>query len=117
MPTRIKCWLVMLLFSLIGFGPLSLTCLIGIYVVLVRPAWFIRVARDLYLRPNNSVMNEKMLPGPAGNLLIRSKAFISLIMLLILDIAPVPITGIIGLTVVVSRPFWFIELVEQIYAH
>ena len=117
MTTRIKCLLIMLLFSLIGFGPLSLTCLIGIYVVLVRPAWFIRVARDLYLRPNDSVMNEKMLPGPSGNFVIRGKAFISLIMLLILDIAPLPITGIIGLIVVLSRPVWFIELVQQIYAH
>ena len=117
MPTRIKCLLVMLLFSLIGFGPLSLTCLIGIYVVLVRPAWFIRVARNLYLRPNVSVKSENMPSVPAGNFLVRGKAFINLVMLLILDIAPLPIAGIIGLTVVLFRPVWFIELVEQIYAH
>ena len=36
--------------------------------------------------------------------------------LLLLDIAPVPVTGAIGLSVVLLRPPWFLELVEAIYA-
>ena len=35
---------------------------------------------------------------------------------LLLDIAPVPVTGTIGLSVVLLRPPWFLELVEAIYA-
>ncbi|MBS1213377.1 MAG: uncharacterized protein H6R26_1994, partial [Proteobacteria bacterium] len=46
--TRIKCLLVLIALSIIGFGPLSLTCLIGLYVVIARPRWFLKVVHGLY---------------------------------------------------------------------
>ncbi|MDD5036948.1 MAG: hypothetical protein PHE55_19655 [Methylococcaceae bacterium] len=50
--------------------------------------------------------------GTAG---IRLKCFLCLLVLLVLDIAPVPVTGSIGLYVVITRPHWFKALVEKIY--
>jgi hypothetical protein len=45
----------------------------------------------------------------------RIKTFLSLLVLLVLDIAPIPVAGSIGLYVVVARPCWFKTLVEKIY--
>ncbi len=115
MHTQIKCLMVMILLSLIGFGPISLTCLIGLYVVIARPAWFLRVARNLYLRSDSPAKSANA-TDYSNSVYPRIKAFLSLIALLILDIAPVPVTGFIGLIVVISRPPWFKNLVEGIYA-
>ena len=38
-----------------------------------------------------------------------------LLALLLLDIAPVPITGAIGLYVIAVRPVWFQQVVQKIY--
>jgi hypothetical protein len=116
MHTQIKCLMAMILLSLIGFGPISLTCLIGLYVVIARPAWFLRVARNLYLRSDSSATASANTTGYSNSGYPRIKAFLSLVALLILDIAPVPVTGFIGLIVVISRPPWFKNLVEGIYA-
>ena len=118
MHTQIKCLMVMILLSLIGFGPISLTCLIGLYVVIARPAWFIRVARNLYLRSDSPATESTNTntTDSSHSIYPRIKAFLSLVTLLILDIAPVPVTGFIGLIVVISRPPWFKNLVEGIYA-
>ncbi len=116
MHTQIKCLMVMILLSFIGLGPISLTCLIGLYVVIARPAWLLRVTRNLYQRSNSPGLESADGSASSNSLYPRIKAFISLVTLLILDIAPVPVTGFIGLSVVISRPPWFKNLVEGIYA-
>ncbi len=116
MHTQIKCLMVMILLSLIGFGPISLTCLIGLYVVIARPDWFLLVARNLYIRSDSPATQSANATDYSNSVYPRIKAFLSLIALLILDIAPVPVTGFIGLIVVISRPPWFKNLVEGIYA-
>lgn len=115
--TRIKSFLVFLVFSIIGFGPVSLTCLIGMYIVIRRPPWFHEVVRNLY--HDNSTGPELYPPrqrqidlAPSA---IRVKCFLSLVFLLVLDIAPVPVAGSIGLYIVIMRPHWFKALVENIY--
>ena len=45
----------------------------------------------------------------------RIKAAIVLIALMMMSIVPVPITSTIGLYVVIFRPLWFKQLVENIY--
>lgn len=45
----------------------------------------------------------------------RFSCVLALILLSILEIAPVPILGLLGLYIVLLRPRWFLELVEKIY--
>lgn len=47
--------------------------------------------------------------------MVRVKTAVVLLTLLILDIAPVPVTGTIGLFVILTRPAWFERLVYAIY--
>lgn len=46
----------------------------------------------------------------------RITCIIVLIVLVLIEIGPIPVTGMIGLYVVIFRPFWFKELVDRIYA-
>jgi len=46
--TQIKCLSVFAIFAIIGFGPISSGCLIGMYVVLFRPLWFWTLIVTLY---------------------------------------------------------------------
>jgi hypothetical protein len=115
--TQVGSFLVLTVLAIIGFGPLSLTCLIGMFIVLRRPKWFYRVVGDLYRGTacgpvDHSVQQQK---HGSETTMTRIKCFLCLVILLILDIAPVPVTGSIGLYVVVARPCWFKTLVEKIY--
>lgn len=114
--TQLKCLLVMLVFTLIGFGPLSPTCLIGLYVVIARPLWFYAGVQNLYRDLDGQAHRPLASPAncAAANL-ARRKASVWLLILLVLDIAPVPVTGTIGLYVVLARPKWFKALVETVY--
>lgn len=47
---RIKIILAMLLLTIIEIGPFPITALIGLYVALFRPRWFINLVDDLYNR-------------------------------------------------------------------
>ncbi|MGR9053905.1 MAG: hypothetical protein ACU84J_14765 [Gammaproteobacteria bacterium] len=46
----------------------------------------------------------------------RIKCTAVLLLLFLIDIGPVPVTAMLGLFIVVFRPRWFKELVDQIYA-
>ena len=48
-PAQLKCILVFSLFAIIGFGPISPGCLIGMYIVVKRPRWFIDLTDNLYI--------------------------------------------------------------------
>lgn len=116
--TQIKCLIVMSMLALIGFGPLSLTCLIGMSVVIWRPQWFYVVVHNLYRDQNDEETPHSLMARvhPVGaSIVARIKTFLCLLILLLLDIAPVPVTGAIGLYVVITRPKWFLFLVETIY--
>jgi len=115
MHTQFKCLAMMMPLVILGFGPLSITCLIGFYVVLARPIWFLTLVRNLYWR--TSAVNPQVARQQSGNsFAARVKVSLSLLVLLILDIAPVPVTGVLGLFVIITRPPWFAELIEAIYA-
>ena len=96
-----------------GFGPLSFTCLIGFYIVMVRPFWFINGVLAMYDVPED---RRDIHPGtwPLA-LAARIEAGLLLLVLLILDIAPVPVTGAIGLYVILARPVWFVRLAYTVY--
>jgi hypothetical protein len=47
---RIKIILTMLLLTIVEVGPFPITALIGLYIALFRPRWFINLVDDLYNR-------------------------------------------------------------------
>ncbi|MFZ2313813.1 MAG: hypothetical protein WAV82_14480 [Methylobacter sp.] len=51
----------------------------------------------------------------AHNLVVRIKCILSLLILMVIDIIPVPVIATIGLFIVIFRPRWFIELVDALY--
>lgn len=106
--TQIKCLSVFAIFAIIGFGPISVTCLIGMYVVLMRPQWFWELICNLYAK--------LPLPQPVKHIHhARIKCFLSLVGLFIIDIAPVPVNSVIAIIIVLSRPMWFYSLAANIY--
>ena len=46
----------------------------------------------------------------------RLKCFLALILLMIADIIPIPILGLICMFILLFRPPWFKEMVDAIYA-
>jgi hypothetical protein len=52
MGLRIKLLIVLVLLTVLGIGPMPVTSVIGIYVVLFRPAWFKRMVLRLYEDPD-----------------------------------------------------------------
>ncbi|MGX2030738.1 hypothetical protein [Methylocaldum gracile] len=115
--TQIKSFLFLTVLAIIGFGPLSLTCLIGLFIVVRRPERFYQVVENLYR--GTACGSIDCAPGQHGHgseaRKARIKSFLCLFILLVLDIAPVPVAGSIGLYVVLIRPCWFKTLVERIY--
>ena len=108
--TQIKCLLVFCLFLIIGFGPISEVCLIGFYVLIERPIGFLQLIRSVYADKNPNPPQ----PGKHPNI-TRLKCFLSLLILFILDIAPVPVTSAIGVVILLGRPLWFYKMVETVY--
>lgn len=51
--TRIKCLIVLILFTLLGIGPMPITSVVGIYVVLTRPRWFKALVERIYLNQSD----------------------------------------------------------------
>lgn len=113
--TRINCLIVMLVLAIIGFGPVSLTCLIGFYVIAARPRWFLDTTRGLYrdkISRSEGAVRPLITPSSGA---ARVKTALALLLLLMLDIAPIPVTGMVGLYIVLARPMWFMDLVRKIY--
>ncbi len=52
MSLRIKLLAVLALLTVLGIGPMPVTSIIGIYIVLYRPAWFKRLVLNLYDEPD-----------------------------------------------------------------
>lgn len=113
-PTQVKCLFVFAIFALIGFGPLSPTCLIGFYIVIERPQWFFNLVGNLYER-QPPLQNRVSPNAEKQTRRTRIKCFLSLLTLLILDIAPIPVTALIAFPVILNRPLWFVRVVASVY--
>lgn len=109
--TRINCLLAFCVFAIIGFGPVSVVCLIGFYVLSVRPPWFLHVTRKVYA----DIVPSPPVPGRHPTV-ARIKCFLCLLILFILDIAPVPVTSGVGFIILLARPLWFYVMVETVYS-
>ena len=110
--SQIKCLAVFSLFAIIGFGPVSPGCLIGMYVVALRPRWFRTLIENVYASATALVS-----PTYTAEQIKQSriKCFLSLLGLFIVDIAPVPVTPVVAFGIILSRPQWFYRLVNSIY--
>ncbi len=51
----------------------------------------------------------------AHNLTVRIKCIVVLLILMVIEIGPIPIFAVVGLFIVLFRPRWFIELVDTLY--
>ena len=105
---QLKLSLTFSVFAIIGFGPVSPGCLIGIYIVIFRPSWFWRLIQALYL----GIPFED--DGEVDRL-IRLKTLTVLITLLIIDILPYPVTPAIAFPIIFLRPAWFFRVVHDVY--
>jgi hypothetical protein len=113
--SQIKCLAVFSLFAIIGFGPVSPGCLIGMYVVALRPRWFRTLIENMYA---NSSPAACVSPTYTAEQIKQSriKCFLSLLGLFIVDIAPVPVTPVVAFVIILSRPQWFYRMVHRIYS-
>jgi hypothetical protein len=46
----------------------------------------------------------------------RIKYIIILLLLMVIDIAPAPVLGLIALSILLFRPLWFKEMVDRLYS-
>ncbi len=49
------------------------------------------------------------------NLFVRTLIIVTMILLTILEIGPIPITAMLGLYIALFRPLWFINLMDTLY--
>lgn len=107
---QLKCLSVFAIFAIIGFGPISPGCLIGTYVVVMRPAWFLSLVGRVYNHPKHAGFVTARQTRAA-----RIKSFLTLLALFIIDIAPVPVTPVIAFAIILTRPLWFYHAVISVY--
>ena len=112
---QIKCLSVFAVFAIIGFGPISPGCLIGMVVVLMRPKWFLALTLAIY-RTHCGKSRLEDLDNSTYVENARIKVFCSLVTLFLIDIAPVPVTPVIAFCVILMRPLWFYSLVISVYS-
>jgi hypothetical protein len=108
---QIKCLAVFAVFGVIGFGPISPGCLIGMYCVIMRPPWLLELVQQLYA--GRVTLSEGYVVPNVTQL--RIKCFLSLLTLFIIDILPVPVTPVIAYCIILIRPVWFYQVVTGIY--
>lgn len=106
---QLKCLAVFSIFAIIGFGPVSLGCLIGMYVVIKRPTWFMELIDAMY------EVSEKVTVENSNLSSYRLKVFLTIFILFLIDIAPVPVTPVIAFIIILSRPKWFYRIVMNVY--
>ena len=112
---QIKCSSVFAVFAIIGFGPISPGCLIGMVVVLMRPKWFLALTLAIY-RTHCGKSRLEDLDNSTYVENARIKVFCSLGTLFLIDIAPVPVTPVIAFCIILMRPLWFYSLVISVYS-
>lgn len=108
---QLKTLAVFSIFAIIGFGPVSPGCLIGMFIVVARPQWFLDLVVAIYEQTPEQIADIQL--NRHG---IRLKAFACLLSLFIIDIAPVPVTPVVAFFIIVSRPKWFLNVVLNVYA-
>ena len=112
---QIKCLSVFAIFAVIGFGPISPGCLIGMVIVLIRPKWFLALTLAMYqIKPRLKYKDALNAITYVEN--TRIKAFLSLLTLFLIDIAPVPVTPVIAYGIILVRPLWFYYWVVSVYS-
>ncbi|WP_305909331.1 hypothetical protein Q9L42_005985 [Methylomarinum sp. Ch1-1] len=50
-----------------------------------------------------------------NHLVSRFKYIIIFLLLMLIDVSPIPVTALIGLYVVLFRPRWFMQMIDNIY--
>ena len=50
---RIKCAIVFIIFMIFSIGPIPITSMIGLFVVIFRPTWFKKLVDNIYADKSN----------------------------------------------------------------
>jgi len=100
-------------FLIIGFGPVSPTCLIGFFIVLFRPVWFKQVTMSLY--QDKPYVREEFAVSEQETKQARKHLFYGFLILFITDIMPIPVTAPIAIMIVLTRPEWFFRMMVRVY--
>lgn len=108
---QVKCLAVFAIFAVIGFGPISPGCLIGLYIIWKRPKWFKSLVYQIY----NYLPQNSGFVTPIQTHHTRIKSFLSVLILFIIDIAPIPVTPVFAVIIILIRPMWFYATVCRIY--
>lgn len=108
---RIEAFASLFILNLIGFGPISLTALIGLYLLWARPQCFLTWVRKIYERPNQ----RPRLPVNTSARKRQIEGSLILLGLFIIDVLPVPVTGGIALVITWLRPKSFLNWLEAVY--
>jgi hypothetical protein len=107
---QLKCLTVFAIFAIIGFGPVSPGCLIGMYIIWMRPVWFLALVDRVYNYPKQAAfVSARQCLGS------RVKGFICLSALFVVDILPLPIVPVIAFVIILARPQWFYGFVRNVY--
>jgi hypothetical protein len=86
-------------------------------VVIGRPPWFLDLVRKLYRGKQFALAADGLASRGSAfdSTLTRIKTLLALVAFMLVDIVPLPVTGGFGTYVVLTRPAWFLALVEKIY--
>lgn len=108
---RIEAFASLFILNLIGFGPISLTALIGIYLLWARPPCFLTWVRKIYERPHQ----RSRLPVNTRACKRQIEGSLILLGLFIIDVLPVPVTGGVAIVITWFRPKSFLNWLEAVY--
>ena len=127
---RIKCGLALIFIAIVSIGPIPIISTLGAFVALFRPRWFKTLVDKIYgsdlryPKLRNAMNVHTAIPEPkhrkttktnASSLKTRLLLFAAMIMLMLIDIGPIPTASLIALFAVIFRPRWFLKLFETIY--
>lgn len=45
---RIICAIILIMFAILGIGPIPLTSTLGLFIVIFRPRWFLKLVKRIY---------------------------------------------------------------------
>lgn len=126
---RLKCGITLLFISILAIGPIPITSTLGAFVALFRPRWFHTLTKHIYnqqaypsnLDAQNSLTDSrdeiKNRPQSVNNSSFtpRLQLFLAMLILMLIDIGPIPVASLIALFIVLFRPHWFLKLMARIY--
>ena len=94
--------------------PLPFTAFISLYTVRKRSEWFPYSVKSLYADIPGNTDNKEQKAVDAKK--TQRRCSITIILMMLVDLGPIPLTIPVGLYIVRRRPKWFRNVVERLYS-